>query len=284
MRHLGPTLAALLLAVSTLPAQTNPAPPPPKTDRVPLPDPQLDAMLKAWERKMTSIERLSVGCSLVEKDGLRGKEQVFKGSAKFLKPNMAILDLANDERPKEDKLFYVSNGNKLYEYQYKNKVVRVHELPKGGGISDDTFLAFLFGMKAEDARKRYTLRAEEKPDAKYHVYLTVLPKTPADKQEFTVAQLVFYHPDIGTVQRQYADWALLPARLWFKSPNGDEATWTFSEPNLNPKLEKSNFVPSSPPKDWRVENADATPAADRKRPQSNYTIPNPDVPPTKVRQ
>jgi TIGR03009 family protein len=284
MRHLGPTLAALLLAVSPLAAQTGPAPPPPKTDRVPLSDPQLDAMLKAWERKMTSIERLSVDCSLIEKDGLRGKEQVFKGSAKFLKPNMAILDLANFEKPKEDKLLYVSNGNKLYEYQYKNKVVRIHDLPKGGGISDDTFLAFLFGMKAEDARDRYTLRAEEKPKAKDFIYLNVLPKTPADKQEFTVAQLVFYHPEVGTSYPKFADLALLPKRLWFKSPNGDQATWTFDEANLNPRLEKSDFVPSSPPKEWRIENADATPAADRRRPQSNYTVPNPDVPPSKVRQ
>jgi TIGR03009 family protein len=293
MRPLSATLAALLLAVSPLAAQTAPAPPPPKNDKVPLPDPELTDLLKAWERKMTSVERLAVKCSRTEVDGLRGKEQVFSGGAWFLKPNMAMLDLTKVTDPKDDRdkpkdrELYISNGNHLYEFQWKNKLVRIHELPKDGGISDDTFLAFLFGMKAEQARQRYTLRAEVKPNANDYIYLNVLPKTPGDKQEFSEAQLVFYAPKIGTLNPKWADWALLPARLWFKNPNGNQVIWTFSEANLSPRLEKSNFVPPSLkelPKDWRIEKADAAAAADEKRPQSNYTVPNPDVPPSKVRQ
>jgi TIGR03009 family protein len=291
MRPLSATLAALLLAVSPLAAQTAPAPPPPKNERVPLPDPELTDMLKAWERKMTGIERLKVKCSRVEVESIRGKTIQFDGSAWFLKPNMAKLDLTKVEDPKDsrdtpqsDRELYISNGNKLYEFQYKNKLVRVHELPKDGGVSDDTFLAFLFGMKAEQARQRYTMSAEVKPNANDYIYLNVLPKKPADKQEFSEAQLVFYHPNIGTFGPKWADLALLPARLWFKNPNGNQVIWTFSEANLSPKLEKSDFVPPNLPKDWRIEKADSAAAADAKRPQSNYTVPNPDVPPSKVRQ
>jgi TIGR03009 family protein len=291
MRHLGPTLAALLLAVSPLAAQTSPAPPPPKNDKVPLSDAELDKLLKAWERKMTGIERLSVNCERKEVDGLRGKEENYRGRASFLKPNMAILDLtkvedAKDSRdkPQSDRESYISNGNKLYEFQYKYKLVRVHELPKDGGVSDDTFLAFLFGMKAEQARQRYTMSAEVKPNANDYICVRILPKKPADKQEFTEARLVFFSPNIGTLNPMWADWGLLPARLWFKNPNGNQVLWTFSHANLSPKLEKSDFVQPTVPKGWRLENANPAPEADAKRPQSNYTVPNPDVPPTKVRQ
>jgi TIGR03009 family protein len=286
MRHLSPTLAALLLAVSPLAAQTTPAPPPPKNDKVPLPNPELVDLLKAWERKMTAIDRLETKCSRVEIEAIRGKKQEFVGKAKFLKPNMAILELSNVEKPQEDREYYISNGNHLYEFQFRNKVVRVHDLPKGGGISDDTFLAFLFGMKAEDALKRYVLQAWSKPSQPF-IYIRVLPTLPADKQEFTEAQLVFWSPKAADFDRAWADWALLPVRLWFKNPNDNQVTWTFSEPNLRVKVEKADFVAPSLkdlPKEWRIEKADAGPAADPRRPQSNYTVPNPDVPPSKVRQ
>jgi TIGR03009 family protein len=291
MRPLSATLAALLLAVSPLAAQTAPAPPPPKNEKVPLPDPELTDMLKAWERKMTGIERLKVKCSRVEEESIRGKKIQFDGSASFLKPNMAKLDLTKVEDPKDsrdtpqiDRELYISNGNQLYEFQVKNKLVLVHELPKDGGVSDDTFLAFLFGMKAEQARQRYTMSAEVKPNANDYIYVRILPKKPADKQEFTEARLVFFSPNIGTLNPMWADWGLLPARLWFKNPNGNQVTWTFSDANLSPKLEKSDFVPPPLPKGWRLENANPAPEADAKRPQSTYTVPNPDVPPSKVRQ
>jgi TIGR03009 family protein len=282
MRHLGLTLAALVAAGAPLFAQESKAPKP--SEPMPLSDSQLDELLKMWEQRMSKVDRFATKCSRVDIDGLRGKKQQFEGVAWFLKPNMAKLDMTNVEKP-EDRELYISNGDHLYEYQFRNKVIRVHELPKGGGVSDDTFFSLLSGMKANDARRRYQLSAKTRPnETDYHVYVTVLPKKDSDKQEFTQAQLTFFAPHVGNLDPKLKPFAMLPRRLWFKQPNGNEVTWTFELPNVEAKLEKAHFVQPAFPKDWRVEQAAPEGAADPKRPQSIYTLPNDNVPPTKVRQ
>ena len=53
--------------------------------------------------------------------------------------------------------------------------------PKPGQVVEDNFLAFLFGMKADDAKKRYklTLLQPPKGDVWYH-YVDVEPRDNAD--------------------------------------------------------------------------------------------------------
>lgn len=252
MRWLGWTCAGLvsLSAAAWCQAPANPTPP-----AVPTASPEtqrLDQLLAAWEQRMKSIESLVVECSRAEFDKTYNSTELFVGTARYLKPNLARLDLQKKSDPNYFEK-YVCNGQHLYEYRLKQKMVRVHELPKNSnGISDDTFLSFLFGMKAEDAKRRYELRLVK--EDQWWIYVEILPRYTADKQEFSKAQMVLY-----AAPQQLA---MLPRRLWFQHPNGSEITWEFPKVEPNARLNRQEFVPPQPPKDWVVERASApqTPA------------------------
>src|SRR5947199_27600 len=78
--------------------------------------------------------------------------------------------------------------------------------PPPGQVSDDHFLTFLFGMKAEQAKQRYELKVTR--EDQYYIYLDVTPRSPQDRSDFVRAQLVLSKE------------SFLPRQLWFEQPNG----------------------------------------------------------------
>ena len=52
-----------------------------------------------------------------------------------------------------------------------------------GKLADDSSLAFLFGMKAAEAKARYDLQLH-KADQNF-IYVDVVPKNPVDRADFT---------------------------------------------------------------------------------------------------
>src|SRR5690242_18983751 len=104
-----------------------------------------------------------------------------------MRPNRAMMRLEKRGKPEVfEQLIYT--GTFLYQFLPQQKELRVHKLPatKSGGVSDDTFLAFLLpGMKASAARERYQLRLlPPPPNDTYFYNILIQPKTPADRQEF----------------------------------------------------------------------------------------------------
>ena len=175
MRYSWLTLAgALLVGVPAGAQQPPPAPPAPATL-----DPahnRLDALLMRWAEEMRNIKTLDAQCIRMTKDKTFQDLDIFEGRAKFMAPNMALLEM--QKKGKADAFEkYVCTGTFLYEYVPQNKVIRVHELPpnKSGQVSDDNFLSFLFGMKAEDAKQRYDLKLT-KEDENW-IYLEILPRS-----------------------------------------------------------------------------------------------------------
>src|SRR5262245_64207330 len=237
MRPTHLALAALLLAGSPLAAQGPTGNPNPATPASP-PDPRLlDPLLQQWEQRMKSLKKLGTECVRQEVKGLRGSKATYEGVAYLMKPAMFLVNLTNKEVAEEREL-YISNGNNFYEYKFKDKRVLVHEIPKNnqGAIADDTFLALLNGMPAEEIKKRYDVKLKKAVPNDWYVYVTIFPKDARDKQEFSEAEMTLYSPDIGKLDPRRIDWALLPARIWFKAPNSDEVTWLFQKPNVNVDL------------------------------------------------
>ena len=134
---------------------------------------------------------------------------------------------------------YICTGTYLYEYAPASKVIRVHDLPqsKSGQISDDNFLAFLFGMKAVEAKQRYQLTLTPPSDQYYH-YLHIQPKMAQDKADFTVARLVLLRENF------------LPRQVWFHQPNGNEVTWDF-QARANVDIAPAAFEKPNLPRDWQ---------------------------------
>lgn len=209
-----------------------------------LPTP-LDGVLKQWELQMQRIEFLTANLTLVEKDKVFNSAKTSNGTAKYLKsgsPNQPVL-LASLEFRKENKVEtdrkFLCTGNFLYELDFTQKVVRAFEMPKpkAGQVADDSFLTFIFGMKAEEAKNRYNLNLDK--EDQYYSYISITPKLPGDRADFQRAQLVLLRA------------TFLPRRLWFEKPNGDETTWDIAVIDTKKPVDRKEFDPPQLGKDWR---------------------------------
>src|SRR5262249_37354822 len=103
----------------------------------------------------------------------------------------------------------------------------------------NNFLSFLFGMNAADAKRRYDVSLSKENE--YYIYIDVKPRFDADKREFSRAQMVLFTK------------SMLPARLWFELPNGDETTWIIADIAQTTKLKESHFSPPAAPEGWTKE-------------------------------
>ncbi len=210
----------------------------------------LDAYLGAWEKRMSAIEGLEAKLELTETDGK--EKTVYNGEASILRPNYAKLFLRQSDDPTNAKRWrhYIADGDYLWDYQYKAKKALVAKLPKNS-IGDNTLLSFMFGMKAEDIKKRYYVSVDPtNPDKfnDFYIHFTILPKSREDMQEFAKAELVLYK---NNKDPKFADYWMLPARLWFQHTNKNQVTWEFKGLTTQKKLLARDFAaPAFPDKEW----------------------------------
>ncbi len=99
-------------------------------------------------------------------------------------------------------------------------------------------MSFMFGMKAEEAKKRYVLKLAL--EDKWYIYVDVLPRFASDKAEFARARLVL---DKNT---------FLPRRLWFEHANGNEITWDIPRVQAGVSIDRRVFDAPKVPKDWKL--------------------------------
>jgi TIGR03009 family protein len=240
-RYLTGLSVVLLVPVLTLAQQSPPTS---------IEDQWLDYVLKNWEAAMTRLDSFSAGCVRTTTDKTFGGAEVYEGSAKFLKsppgqPSRALLFMEKKGDPsKFEKFLYT--GTYLYEYVPATKVIRIHNVPQpkaGQPAFDDNIVALLFGMKADDAKKRYQMTwvQDKEHNNKYYHYVRILPRTPQDKADFTEAQLVLTAKDF------------LPCRVWYHQPNGNEVRWDFKVDVKARVLATTFEPPHSPDKGWRWE-------------------------------
>jgi TIGR03009 family protein len=244
-------LAGVLLCGGVLTAQQ------PSPGAAPTLDParnRLDALLLQWEKQMKGVQTLTAECTRRTVDKTFRTNEVFEGKAKYLKPNLAMLEMHKTGAPEVFEKF-VCTGTYLYEYVPSNKVIRVHELPppKPGQVSDDNFLSFLFGMKAEEAKRRYDLTLVK--EDQYYIYIMIVPRFPADKADFQKARLVLTSN------------SFMPCQLWFEQPNGNEVQWDMPRLQTNPALNRQEFMAPAVPAGWSQMRVQQNPAPRVVRPQ-----------------
>src|SRR5262245_17004930 len=87
-----------VLAVALLAAAAAGAQQPPPAQPAPPPDPaKLDGYLRDWEKAMQSVQMLSAAIERVENNKSLQYKEVYSGSAHYMKPNLAILDLSKKD-------------------------------------------------------------------------------------------------------------------------------------------------------------------------------------------
>ena len=249
------TLAAFLIAAAAVHAQL-PASPPATPAMSEKNKQYLDAYLDLWEKRMAKVQNIDTKIVLTEIEaGPEKTKSVYTGDAALMKPNFAKMKLVDQAVPNNAKKWrhFAADGEYLWEYDYGKKIARVLQLPKEG-IGDNTAIAILFGMKAVDAKKRFDLSIDVDDDKKhndFYLHISILPKTKEDMQEFKKAELVLWK---NNKDPKYADVWMLPARLWFQHPNGNQVSWEFQKMSTQAKLGKPDFkAPSFPDKEWKPE-------------------------------
>jgi TIGR03009 family protein len=211
---------------------------------------KLDEALLKWERAMSGVTSLQAQIARTTVDKIYQTTEVFEGTAKYLRAgttNLASLEMFKRGR-REVFEKWVCSGTVVYEYAPQSKVIRVHDLPKPppGQVADDSFLSFLFGMKAAEARRRYQLTWVQAPSAdKWYWYIDIRPIQAADKADFSRARLVLNAT------------TFLPRQLWFEQPNGNEITWDFPQMQTGVALNQREFGQPPTPAGWQMVRAPA---------------------------
>jgi TIGR03009 family protein len=137
-----------------------------------------------------------------------------------------------------EKVIYT--GTHLYQFVPAQKEIRRYELPprKPGQVADDNFLTFLFGMKVDEARKRYELTLIK--EDRWYVYIDVTPRLPADQATFTRARVVLNRD------------SYLPRQLWFEHGIANEVTWDIPRVQTGVAVDRRVFEAPTPPRGWKL--------------------------------
>ena len=235
-------LAVLLATGAGAGAQTTPAVKPAAAA-----DPaKLDQHLRRWEQEMRKVQTLSALLNRIDKDKVFQSTAKFTGFAQYMKSgagptamNLALLELKADKQTEVSEKF-ICTGTYLYQFAPKQKEIRAYELPRPrpGQVADDNFLSFLFGMKAEEAKRRYQLTLAK--EDKWYVYVDVAPRSASDKVDFARARLVLNKD------------TYLPRQLWFEHANGNEVTWDIPRLQVGVSLNRRDFDAPKPPPGWKL--------------------------------
>lgn len=262
MRTLSGILLGLTLAAPSLWGQEPQAATPPTANAE-----RLNQLLLRWENRMQTVQSLAGDIERKTVDKSFGTTEIFVGymeqgtGFRYLRPNLAFLELRKQNKPEVFEK-YISTGVFLYEYVPQTKTVRVHDLPQTPGQAGNDFLSFLFGMKAEEAKKRYDLRLSK--EDQYWIYIDIFPKTDADRAEFQQARLVL------------SSTTLLPRQLWFRGPgvNGNEITWDIPRIQVNANVARTDFAVPALEKGWTLQRMPARNAAANPVVQPRVVRPN----------
>jgi TIGR03009 family protein len=240
-------LAGLLATGALADAQTTPAGKTPPTTTTPAASStKLDNYLLRWEQEMKKIETLAAVIARIDKDKSFGSATKYTGSAYYMKSgsgasalNMALLELKQDGKTEiADKV--ICTGTYLYQFFPAQKEIRAYEMPKPkpGQVAEDGFLGLLFGMKAEEAKRRFILSLFKEDT--YYIYVDITPRFPSDKADFKRARLVLNKDNF------------LPRQLWFEHANGNEVTWDIPRLQAGVALERRAFDAPRVPPGWKL--------------------------------
>lgn len=221
-------------------AQANPAQP--QTQPTVLsPDQQkrIDEILTTWETDGKALESLLVRFKVSKEDAVFKKQTFSVGEARVLKMpvgtfgiRLEIYEQGRDGKPDYNKLErkYIFSGIWLYEYDPSNKIIYSKTVQQAVKPDDGPF-AFIFGLKALEAKKRFALSIE-KADKDW-TWLKINPLTPQDQKEFTVAILgmVNYVNRVGPKD--------FPIYIKWKEVNNNTMQWEITETIRNDKTKVS---------------------------------------------
>jgi TIGR03009 family protein len=200
---------------------------------------RVEEILGAWEKEGKALESLVVRFK-VTKENVVFKQQTFSiGEAKVMKMpvgtyaiRLEIYAMGRDGKPDYTKLErkYIFSGVWFYDYDPSNKTIFSRTVQQSLKPDDGPF-AFIFGLTAQDAKKRFSLNID-KADKDW-TWLRIVSLTAQDQKDFVVAilGLVNYQNKLGPKD--------FPLIIKWKEPNNNTNQWEITESIRNDRTKVS---------------------------------------------
>lgn len=270
----------------------------------------IDTLLEVWEQKTAGINRFSSDFMRWEYDSHSpgvaemakqlGRSDIHiaagKGVIRFQKPDQGLFrtdkyfkstgQVVNGQvELMEDKNnfgeYVICDGKNVWDYDRKEKICTRMQLPpemQGLGIMNSP-LPFLFGVKAEEIKARYWVRAispgnqpNGQPFADRYA-VEAYPKYPVDavnyhhvqivldRQEFLPIAMILYMPEWTDKSLQQNGVVIEPRdkRMVYQFDNRQANANIFQK--LSEKLFMQEFIPQDPPSDWKKNDIPYAPPA-----------------------
>ncbi|MFO0814807.1 MAG: hypothetical protein U0796_16430 [Gemmatales bacterium] len=220
-------LGISLLCLGNLHGQA-PTQPPAQQAMTPEQQQELDSILSSWESDAKTLKALLVAFTIEEKDPTFGKVNKSYGEAKVLQLangqyglKLEVFELNAQGQPDMSKLKrkYVCSGTWLYNFEIPSKTIFVSQLQNQNVRPDDGPFAFLFGMKAGEAKKRFAMSIAQRDQ--HYTWLRIQPLTDQDRRDFAVAQLGLVNYANAISPKHF------PLRIMWREPGNTEQSWEF---------------------------------------------------------
>lgn len=237
----------------------------------------LEQVLGAWEKATSDIERFRCNFTRWEYDPTNGPANTHytwsRGVLRYMKPDKGLFRVddilfykpaADNGQAKYEAIkdrfgdYWLCDGKSIHIYERNEKKVKRYDLPpemQGVGIYQSP-LPFLFGVKSQEVQTRYWIRpVPPENGSQTEVWLEAYPKSQADAanyqkvlvvldaQEVLPKVLVVFDPNY-TPQN--------PQRTVFEFSER-ERNWTLIDRINELNIWNEEFIPTAPPKDWKIE-------------------------------
>jgi TIGR03009 family protein len=202
---------------------------------------RVDTVLREWSEKTGQIRSLYTVFTRTIVDPVWNGKDVSPGSARYLSPKMARLDVTGGQMP--ESLVLPGNGE-AWHYKPANQnaqdnIVEIHKLPQDvqeKDVLEDGPLPFLFATKPEKAKQRYKFEILEEDEQILRAKIT--PKLEDDQRDFVEAEITL----------KKTDW--LPTRISILEATKQQVTYDLSQTWTNIEISPSDFAVSVP-KGWK---------------------------------
>jgi len=242
----------------------------------------LDQVLRYWEYNSSKIERYqcefnrwiydlppdATGRPVTDRSGNEAARQISQGIIKFMAPDKAMFQSHRvwkfdpktrsytEVRAEEDRDHWICDGHWIYEFDYRQKVLRKIELPpemRGKAITRGP-LPFLFRARAADIKERFWLRVDTPPEAKGEYHLEIVPRTQEDAAQFRLCRLIIDESDflpkaLVIVPRSNQGNTTQREVLTFEKR---QVNWTFKDLLNELNLWSRDFYEPAVPQGWKL--------------------------------
>lgn len=171
--------------------------------RIPKLSPEMEDILVEWEEKSAQIKRLEGTFVRTTYDSVFGVELVSEGKYCFQFPDLGSFHQTGTpkaegqkgnrfvQKPGPDER-WVCDGTRILKINDKSKEFEEVEIPKedrGQNIRNSP-LPFLFGMKAAEAKQRYTFELNSQKTNESTIWLKVYPLLQQDLANYSKAEVI----------------------------------------------------------------------------------------------